>query len=59
VHGLHVAPSLQCSWIIAVVLRKFLPHLGVCTHTQGDVHIGTALGLAIAMGYLYQGPPFR
>lgn len=26
---------------------------------QGDVHVGAALALAIGMGYLYQGPPFR
>ena len=26
---------------------------------QGDAHIGLALALAVCMGYLYQGPPFR
>ena len=26
---------------------------------QGDAHVGLALALAVFMGYLYQGPPFR
>ena len=26
---------------------------------QGDAHIGLVLALAVCMGYLYQGPPFR
>ena len=26
---------------------------------QGDAHVGLALVLAVFMGYLYQGPPFR
>ncbi len=29
------------------------------TGLQGDAHVGLALALAVFMGYLYQGPPFR
>ena len=30
-----------------------------CAVMQGDAHVGLALALAVSMGYLYQGPPFR
>ncbi|KAK9917091.1 hypothetical protein WJX75_000805 [Coccomyxa subellipsoidea] len=35
----------------------WLLHAG--SKAAGDVHVGAALALAIGMGYLYQGPPFR
>ncbi|BDA50723.1 probable UbiA prenyltransferase domain-containing protein 1 [Coccomyxa sp. Obi] len=35
----------------------WLLHAG--TKAAGDVHVGAALALAIGMGYMYQGPPFR
>ncbi|EIE20367.1 hypothetical protein COCSUDRAFT_57519 [Coccomyxa subellipsoidea C-169] len=35
----------------------WLLHTG--TKAAGDVHVGMALALAIGMGYMYQGPPFR
>ena len=34
-------------------------HAAVSNPTQGDSRVGILLVVAIVMGYLYQGPPFR
>lgn len=42
---------------VCLAAGAFLLHSA--TKLAGDAHVGLALAVAIAMGYLYQGPPFR
>ncbi|CAK0787294.1 hypothetical protein CVIRNUC_010512 [Coccomyxa viridis] len=49
--------------VVLAVANGFLVAGGLLLHSvtkaAGDAHIGLALALAVCMGYLYQGPPFR